>query len=267
MRIYINPSEAFREIERDLFEMSVPVQIETMQDKVVANDPGYLTLEVRGYGFKIVEWPWNADEQAEAVNYVLTGKKGHEPHSNLSHVLNYIELEFQDRIGGVPLNPGNAYQSRTEVWGEFLHDGKFAYTYSERISPQLHRIMRELADKPGTRQAIVNIHSNIQPTYHNLRPGIRENVVYASADMQNMGGGGRIPCSMYYQLMIREGKLDLIYTMRSCDFITHFPVDIMLALKLQTWAAAQLQKPVGTFTWFAGSLHCYKRDIADRGIF
>lgn len=265
--MYRNPVEAFREVERDLWEMAIDVHPQTMQDKVVADNPDYMTKEVQGYGFKVVAWPWDHTSEKLAVSYVVD-PKGEEP-DRVKSMCRYIDLEFQDRVGGVAMNPGNSYVQREGVWKEFLHEGKFSYTYSERLAPQLSFIMNELKVRPATRQAILNVHSNIAPS-NMLTSGTDPNTpryVKPAADLQNMGGNARIPCSMYYQLMIRDGKVDLIYTMRSCDFITHFPVDVMLALRLQSWITQQLDLVVGTFTYFTGSLHAYHKDLKTRGIF
>lgn len=271
MRIYSNPFEAFREVERDLGEMGIEVQPQTMQDKFIADDPNYLTKEVRAYGFQIRNWKYDTDLMHAAVRYIATPPSASDP-INVDELMAYIDAEFKDRTGMVAMNPGNSYKQRPAVWQEFLHNGKFAYTYSERLSVQLSKMVTELSMRPETRQAILNIHSNIQPrTYRRgfLGGGEDQMVhdVQPSADFYNMGGGGRIPCSMYYQLMIREKRLDLIYTMRSCDFITHFPIDIALALKLQTWVAEQLKIDVGMFTYFTGSLHAYAKDLSGRNIF
>jgi thymidylate synthase len=268
MRIYANPLEAAREVERDLWEMGLDVHPQTMQDKNVAKDPDYLTKEVQAYGFKIHGWQWDAPGEAVFVNYVLTGKNDG-PAEDYSEVMKYIEQEHDDRTSGMAMNPGNSYKLRPKVWDQFLKDGHFAYTYSERMTPQLLRILQELEERPETRQGIINLHSNICPTMGMTRvtTGSLHHVVQRSADMMNMGGGGRIPCSMYYQVMLRNGKVDLIYTMRSCDFLTHFPVDIALALRLQSWFAEHLKKPTGDFTYFTGSLHAYAKDMKHRGIF
>lgn len=256
MRIYINPLEAFKEVERDLWEMGIDVHPQTMQDKDVGNNPDYATKEVRAYGFHLVDWIWNQQEETDSVGYIFrTYDRTEDP---TTQILKYIQVEFEDRVSGRAMNPGNSYQTRKDIWNEFLHDGKFAYTYSERIAPQLHRILNELEERPETRQAIINIHSNILP----LRSGVVDSI-----DLTNIGGSSRIPCSMYYQIIRRQDKLDLIYTMRSCDFLVHFPVDIMLALRLQLWFAEKLGIAPGTFTYFTGSLHAYQKDMSIRGIF
>lgn len=264
MRIYNTLLSAFREVERDLWEMGIKVHPQTMQNKQIAQDDDFMTKEVRGYGFKLSNFVLNEQSIGEAIRYVV--RDVYDSFLKIDHIFAYIEAEFLDRVSGVPMNPGNSYDKRPEVWGDFLVDDQFHYTYSERIAPQLNRILMELRDRPSTRQAIINVHSNIKPSitldnYTNTR------IVSASADMYWMGGVGRIPCSMYYQFMIREGKLDMIYTMRSCDYITHFSIDVVLALKIQAWFAEKLGIEVGSFTYFTGSLHAYHKDLKNRGIF
>lgn len=291
MRLYFNPFEAFKEVERDVFEMGIEVQVQTMQDKVVGDDPEYKTKEVRAYGFKIVDWKWDKAQERKALSHLFTPGGQEVNDEAITSLIKYIEAEFWDRTSGKASNPGMAYHYRREVWDEFLHHGRFAYTYSERIAPQFESVITQLQNNPDTRQGIITVHSNIQPeTVMGLptpeeEPSITEwnreqmqqyaiahpekwfNQVRVSADCMNMGGTGRIPCSLHYQIMQREGKLDLIYCMRSCDLLTHFGIDVMLALRMQNWMAVKLQKQVGTFTYFTGSLHAYQKDLKTRGIF
>jgi hypothetical protein len=268
MRIYSNVKDAVRETERDLFEMGIKVQVQTMQDKVVADNPDYETKELQAYGFQLNGWEWNEDDEVAILKYCSTGKfDGIIPYE-LADPIEYVRFEFEDRISRQPLNPGNSYRTRPDVWKEFLHDGKFAYTYAERLTPQWAKFFSELRVHPETRQAILNLHSNINSRIRMPVAGIPGgNDVVASADHFNMGGKGRIPCSLYYQAIRRNGKLDWIYAMRSCDFVVHFGVDIALALRLQRYVADELGIPVGMFTYFTGSLHAYHKDLKTRGIF
>lgn len=260
MRIYGDPYTAVRETERELYEMGIDVHPQTMQDKVVADDPEYKTKELRAYGFQIVNCIHSVVDEVKVLKYLFPDEE------SASQAHDYIGQEFTDRLGPAQ-NPGQSYRSRPGIWGEFLHGGKFAYTYSERIAPQFNRIMQELRDKPDTRQAIINIHSNIRPSHFTSPFDWAVNDVQSSADLLNMGGSGRIPCSMYYQFMRRLGQVDMIYTMRSCDFLTHFPVDLMIAMRFQTRVAIMMGDQVGTFTYFTGSMHAYYKDLHKRGIF
>jgi hypothetical protein len=269
MRIYANPYEAYREIERDLWEMGIRVHPQTMQDKKVGDDPGYETVEVRAYGYKIHGFTFNEEAIMAMIQYSVRHIED-DPDEIYDPVaiMDYINVEFADRVErGFATNPGRSWEKRYHLWSEFLHGGQFAYTYSERMAPQVKRILMELRKNPETRQGIINLHSNICPEIgqRNLE-GV--NSVTSSADLAHIGAsGGRIPCSVYYQLMIREGAVDLIYCMRSCDFVTHLPVDMALALRLQQYAATVLNLKVGNFTHFMGSLHAYAKDLKGRGIF
>lgn len=255
MRIFASPTEAFKEVERDLWEMGISVHPQTMQDLIVEDDPDFVTKEIRGYGFQITNWKWSLVREINALRTL-------HPDEEAFKLQQYIMAEFEDRVADTPSNPGHSFKYRPEVWNQFLHDGLFGYTYSERIHPQLSLIISELRTNPETRQAIITIHTNIAPLGRRGECPPR-----IARDLANRGGGGRVPCSMYYQMMIREGKLDLIYTMRSCDFLIHFAVDICLALRLQEKIAVELGKETGTFTYFVGSLHAYTKDMKKRGIF
>ena len=261
MRIFSNPLEAVKEVERDLWEMGIVVHPQTMQDKDIKDDPEYATKEMRGYSFKISGWSYDFDDLVKVFEHFFPDQ--------VKEVSNYCLVEIKDRLGGIALNPGSSYICRPDIWDEFLHDGKFAYTYSERMEEQVDIILQELKKNPESRQGIITIHTNICPKIDGLLTDTAQetNTVAVSADIWNRGGGGRIPCSMYYQIMIREEKVDLIYTMRSCDLLTHFPIDLALALMTQQWFSAKLDRPMGTFTYFCGSLHAYFKNIKLRGVF
>lgn len=151
----------------------------------------------------------------------------------------WAKKEFKERISLSNINPGKAYKMRKEVWDEFLVKGKFEYTYNERIRPQLEYVIEELELHPETRQAVVHIN-------------------FAS-DARRLGKK-RVPCSMFYQFMKRDGKLDIIYVMRSSDFSTHFQNDIWLADELRRYVAKRVGLEVGKFIMFISSLHIYQKD-------
>lgn len=230
MRIYQNCKDTASEVKRDLAEMGVEVQLHTMQDKQILDNPEYVTNELIGYSYMITN-PSDKEELMKAF------KKEHE--------LPWAEAEFAERINQKKVNPGEAYKMR-EVWEEFVHDGKFAYSYSERIGDQVEKVIAMLKKTPSSRNAIVSIWD---PTI----------------DIDRIGGVQRVPCSMYYQFLIRNGELNLIYTMRSNDLITHWCHDIYLAITLQQYVAKKLNLPVGNFIQFVGSLHTYKKDL--KGVF
>ncbi len=223
MRIYLNCLEAITDIGRELKKCATEVTTQSMQNKVGA----FQTKEIQAFEFCII----NTDDKDQMPNVTLE----------------WCQAEFKERIDtDLTQNPGNAYLLRPGVWDQFLvqqEDGtrKFDYTYNERISWQIPGIIEELRKHPETRQAIIEVHNN-------------------QIDLRSLGGSKRIPCSMFYQFMIRDGKLDVIYVMRSSDFATHFQNDIWLADELRRHIANELGLPIGKFIMFVSSLHIYRND-------
>ena len=230
MRIYKNCKEAASETKRELKEMGTEVKLETMQDKFIKGDPAYYTNELIGYSYMIT----NPDDRLELPK--AFGKEDE---------LEWAEKEFIERINQQKANPGEAYKLR-KVWEEFVHDGKFSYTYGGRIGNQAEKVIETLREKPSSRNAIVSMWD---PTIDSIK----------------MGGRERVPCTMYYQFLIRNGRLNLIYNIRSNDLMTHWCWDVYLALKLQEYIAKEVGVPMGWFIQQCGSLHAYHKDL--EGIF
>lgn len=227
MRIFKNCAEMVSEVHRDLFEMGVKVTPKTMQDKTVAGLKDYETVELSGYSFAIMD---TVDLDDMITNRGLS--------------LEWCYADLKERLAPERINPGEAYKLRGE-WGEFVHNGEFAYTYNERLRYQVQKTVDVLKFDPDSRQAVITVYEGTK-------------------DSENRGGLKRVPCSMYYQLLIRDGKLDIIYTMRSSDFMTHFPYDIWMAAKLRDRIAEQLEDvEKGRVIFFSGSLHAYRKDIPE----
>jgi thymidylate synthase len=226
MRFFTTFGQAINEITRDLAEMGLEVHPQTMQDKYVGDDPNYATKELQNYMYTVFN-PLNS----------LGDLNVSQP---------WADLEFGERIAPVVVNPGEAYKTRIEVWNEFLHDGKFAYTYNERLRNQLWKFIHEIQGHPDSRQLYVSIWD-------------------PNTDPDKLGGGSRVPCSLGYLFQLRNGKLNMTYMMRSCDFITHLHNDAYLATRLMDYVAYHAGVEPGDFTHFIGSLHVYKKDV--KGVF
>lgn len=156
----------------------------------------------------------------------------------------WADIELAERLDGWPVNPGTAYLERQEVWNEFLEEsGRFSYTYPERIGNQLKGVINELEKHPNSRQLFVAIWDrDIDPERRGKR---------------------RVPCSLGYYYLYRQGRLDVTYTMRSCDFITHWNNDVWLARKIQQHVAEKTGLEPGLFSQIVFSLHVYAKDVAD----
>jgi hypothetical protein len=84
-----------------------------------------------------------------------------------------------------------------------------------------------------------------------------------------VGDGGRKPCTLGYQFIMRDGLLHIYYPLRSCDYVRHFRDDIYLAIRLLLWVlekcrainpAVWLDVKPGTYTMHATSLHIFVND-------
>lgn len=240
MRIYINAEEMIEETKRDLAEMGIVVRPATMQDKYIKGNPDYETRELQNYSYCLLDaksqdipgviQPWADAEFLERV----TDPFLRAPDGKLS------EPHFP--------NPGKAWELRKEVWTEYLHEGKMAYTYNELIwnNDQVTKVINRLKEDPDSRQLWISLWN-------------------PDKDPDFLGGVSRVPCSLGYGLQVRDGKLNLHYVMRSCDFATHFRNDVYLAIKFLEWVAEKTGYPVGSFTHTIFSLHVYNKDV--EGVF
>jgi thymidylate synthase len=226
MRIYVDWPECYEEVKRDLAEMGILVKPKTMQDKVIENNEAYETMELQNYSYSLL------NAKSNAITRVV------QP---------WADAEFEERVNPVGnINPGEAWKLRENVWTEYLHDGKMAYTYNERImfNDQLNKIIKRLKEDRDSRQLWLSI----------WNPAI---------DPDKLGGISRVPCSLGYNFQFRDGKLNMHYIMRSCDFNTHFINDVYLAIKLLEYVAKECGMEVGSFTHTMFSLHVYRKDISN----
>lgn len=69
-----------------------------------------------------------------------------------------------------------------------------------------------------------------------------------------------VPCTVYLQFLLRNGKLNLSVHMRSNDIWMGVPYDMFSFCFLQVLMAMELGVEIGEYTHYAGSLHLYQRD-------
>ena len=233
MRIYMNWNEAYEEIKRDLAEMGIAVYPKTMQDKNIEGNPEYATKELQNYCYTIL----NA-KPTDVRPFTI------QPWADAELVERLAGPTFDNNGNPHFINPGKAWEMRSDVWSEYMHDGKMAYTYNERIwrNDQLNKIINRLKEDHDSRQLWLSIWD-------------------CNEDVDKLGGISRVPCSLGYGFQFREGKLNIHYVMRSCDFGTHFINDVYLAMRLLECVALRCNMEVGNFTHTMFSLHVYQKDI------
>ena len=112
MRIYVDCLEMMKEVERDLFEMGIKVESATVQDKKLSGEASK-TMELNGYVYKLTSF----NKMDEMLDYMKINKE-------------WVRVEFEERISSELHNPGKAWELCEGLWGKYIHDGKFEYTYS-----------------------------------------------------------------------------------------------------------------------------------------
>lgn len=239
MRIYSNAYELMSETGRNLYEMGILVKPRYYQNKYIGDKPEFETKEL------------------EAEQYTLLSLPDPEMLFIFTHSKDWADTEFSERVSGKKINPGEAWKLRENVWREFLDShGEFDYTYAERMNTRfyyknkvgtsINNIISLLKDDPDTRKAIISI--------------------YNATDSNCLDGKYRIPCSMYYDFMIRKvpGKndyqLNIHYHQRSSDFVTHFGNDVYLAWRLMEYIAEKVNVKPGYLVHSIDSLHVYHKD-------
>ena len=226
------------ELGRNLYEMGLENKPKSYQNKNIEGNDAFITKELICEQYCLMDLP-DTD-----TLFVFSGCK------------DWAEAEFKERISNMMLNPGEAWKLRPNVWEEFLTDrGTFDYTYSERLGIKvtyrdhlmnlIDAVINLLNDDPDTRKAIMPI--------------------YWGTDSNYLDGKQRIPCSMYYNLLLRtnakgEKQLNISYHQRSSDFILHFGNDVYLAWCMMEYIATNLGVKPGYLIHTIDSLHTYKRD-------
>ena len=95
------------------------------------------------------------------------------------------------------------------------------------------------------------------------RPTSRRAVIQIF-DSSDIAGRVRpeIPCTCTLQFLIREGRLELIVSMRSNDALRGLPHDIFAFTMIQEVLARSLGVELGSYQHFVGSMHLYDNDLA-----
>ena len=235
MRIYSNCLELMSEMARELNSYGLIVRPKTYQNKVIEGNDDFTTKELI------------------CKQYCLTSLNKFAYLFIFSDALNWANAEFKERVAHEFTNPGQAWKLREDLWEQFLVQNEsgdlvFDYTYNQRLHPALENVIELLKHDPGTRKAVLPIFNGI-----------------GHDDTQYYDGSKRIPCSMYYDFLIRwngkgEKVLNICYHQRSSDFCIHFGNDVYLAWRLMEHVAKQVGIGIGYLYHTIDSLHAYKKD-------
>lgn len=200
----------------------------------------------------------------------------------------WAEDHFLERVGGKPLNP-----SPSEAWWPFAKKGEttnadhksegeaFSHTYPERMWPKYaNQVEPKLGDlirtfpHHGIRFEVGDLQDVIKQL--NKTPLTRQ--AYLPIWFPEDTGavhGKRVPCTLGYHFLIRDGKLNITYFMRSTDLLRHFQDDVYMAGRLAQWMVKQLRDyhlaidgpftdpglEVGDLIFHTANMHIFAQDV------
>ena len=213
-------------------------------------------------GYAVNRGKWQGLDTQRTPQYTTIELHNQKLEMDMNHSLEHLRLEIKpnlpwaddhfekERIGGLPLNPGNEFRN----WPLYRVNPKndvhrnhavFTHTYMERIWPKkagvfhthqkshgiryelgdLNDLIRHLGEQPLSRQAYL-------PIWFPEDTGVLH--------------GGRVPCSLGYHFLARkvinDWVLDCYYDIRSCDYIRHFRDDVYMAIRLSQYVMAEVNK-------------------------
>lgn len=187
--------------------------------------------------------------------------------------LPWADDHFQERVSGIPLNPGESYAR----WPHFKHrgeefkeQGQFSHTYMERLWPKQANLPENHMRHQGIRYAYGDLNSVVELLVKDPTTRQAYIPIWFPEDT-GVEHGERVPCTVGYWLIKRNGFLHITYYIRSCDIIRHFRDDVYLACKLAYWILRQCRlrdkkwesTAVGYLTMHIGSLHCF---MSEKGL-
>lgn len=185
--------------------------------------------------------------------------------------LPWAEAHFQERVGGISLNPGIQYKN-WPLWNKaendslFKSNGKFSHSYMERFWP---KFAGGLIEKGKLAGGIPNMGIRFEYGDYNdiIERAKQDNTsrqlylsIWHPEDQSN--GNGRVPCTLGYFFLIRDNKVHLSYFIRSCDILRHFRNDIYMACRLAQDFRDKVnpELEMGDLYMWVGSLHCFNNE-------
>ncbi len=244
-------SDKYESLVRRMMLHGEEVEVGEWQSQDVRDKPHMISRELRHETFRL------------PVAWSVKGLQ-----HDISPNLPWAEDHFQERVSGEPLNP-----PPSEAWWPYRVNGneahkdgrKFSHTYPERMWPKyasdlslgtrgnagirfqygdLADVVQQLTNSPLTRQAFLPI-------------WFPEDTVAVA--------GQRVPCTLGYHFLLRNGRMDVVYYIRSCDLLRHFTDDVYMACRLLQWVVGKLTENgidarASQLIMHISSLHVFRGD-------
>lgn len=220
----------------------------------------------------------------ESFTYPLPSEQLDYYRDDIKPSLPWADLHFErERVSRQPLNPGDTWRIWPYARSADTHrragelDPQFDHSYAERYWPKfagqtvggrLDPVAMGSSPNKGYRFAygdlddLVNLLAAEPTTRQAYLP------IWFPEDLGATTQGKRVPCTLGYHFILRNGRLHIVYYMRSCDFVRHFRDDVYLAVRLLLWVLEECRKQSdawlaaspGSLTMHITSLHAFTLD-------
>lgn len=250
----------------------------------IANKPEMATHEVAHVSFAVPLMASGGQLVSTGVDLDLLGVWAQDIKPNLP----WADDHFEERVCGFPINPGAEWANWPygKSAATFLDErGKFNHNYMERYWPKqagklhaptadasdyLEQILEQKRTGAGAHRGIMYEYGDLSDVVKLLAtdPYTRQAYLPVWFPEDTGGGSKRAPCTIGYHFLMRDGKLDINYHIRSCDFVRHFRDDLYLTARLALWVIEQCREldprwasvVPGKFVMQIGSLHIFRND-------
>ena len=180
---------AIKHLRKELLDYGEPITTNNWQG--ITNPPTF--IEVLNVGFQ-------ANMTDDIDDMVL----------QCNPTLPWADQHFLERVSGIPYNPPPSHDQWLKDTDKSLEaNGKFSHTYPERMHQNLFKLVELLKNDPTTRQAYLPI--------------------WFEGDGQMALDNRRVPCTLGWHFIRRDGMLHCFYPMRSVDAIRHLSNDVYFA--------------------------------------
>lgn len=270
------------QLHEDMRDRSELVQTERWQGLDVENNPAAATHELRWQHLHMVLPTMTLDFYRDVLKPDLP----------------WADEHFLERVNGAPYNPPPSevrWPHSQGVNDQFKEGGLFNHTYPERFWPKYARtpITSWYRDDDSLRVKAYDTHVDRQ------RPSPpRRGIQYEYGDLEDLvlqmhkeplnrqgilpmffpedtgiANPGRKPCTLHYHFMVRNRRMDVEYSIRSCDYHRHFRNDVYFAVRLLIWMIERLREMdqkswqdvwPGQLIMNIGSLHLFRNDYIQR---
>jgi len=250
-------SDKFESLVRRIMLHGEEVEVGQWQSQDVSDKPHMVSRELRHETFRL------------PVAYSVAGLQ-HDIKPNLP----WAEDHFLERVSGQPMNPppSEAYWPFAVAGNAEHKEGeKFSHTYPERMWPKM---ANEGEVRPNGRQVFVP-HNGVRFEYGDLWDVVNQlvkNPMTRQAYLpiwfpEDTGAvqGQRVPCTLGYHFLIRNGRAEIVYYIRSCDLLRHFTDDVYMACRLLQWVVGIVQGrginvKASSLIMHISSLHVFRGD-------